>query len=187
MSRIKATVRFLHAWRHPDEISREVEAELRFHIEMRARANIEGGMKPDEAQRAARQSFGDFDRVKVRCCEISRSLPFDSRALRMGMYIAIATLAGGTALWAVNIRHDNLTSVLWQLIAITVLARAFIVGRRSISSFGGDRANSDFVTESERFRINKVLSSGVSEDRRLSIAAHDEQGRTPVERVFNAE
>jgi hypothetical protein len=107
--------------------------------------------------------------------------------LRMGKYIATAVLAGGTALWAVNIRHDNLTSVLWQLIAITVLARAFIVGRRSISSFGGDRANGDFVTESERFRINKVLSSGVSEDRRLSIAAHDEQGRTPVERMFNSE
>jgi hypothetical protein len=187
MSWVKATVRFLNAWRHPDGLAREGEAELRFHIEMRARANIESGMKPDEAQLAARRSFGDFDRVQARCCEIRRSLPFDSRVLKMGMYIALAVLAGGTALWAVNIRHDNLTSVLWQLIAITVLARAFIVGRRSISSFGGDRANGDFVTESERFRINKVLSSGVSEDRRLSIAAHDEQGRTPVERMFNSE
>jgi hypothetical protein len=187
MSRIKAAVRFLHAWRHPDEIAREVEMELRFHIEMRARANIEGGMRPDEARLAAQQSFGDFDKVQARCCEIRRSLPFDSTVLKMGMYIALAVLAGGTALWAVNIRHDNLTSVLWQLIAITVLARAFIVGRRSISTFAGDRANGDFVTESERFRINKVLSSGVSEDRRLSIAAHDEQGRTPVERMFNSE
>jgi hypothetical protein len=187
MSWVKATVRFLQSWRHPDGIAREVEAELRFHIEMRARANIESGMKPDEAQLAARRSFGDFDKVQARCCEIRRSLPFDSTVLKMGMYIALAVLAGGTALCAVNIRHDNLTSVLWQLIAITVLARAFIVGRRSISTFAGDRANGDFVTESERFRINKVLSSGVSEDRRLSIAAHDEQGRTPVERMFNSE
>jgi hypothetical protein len=41
MSRIKAILRFLHAWRHPDQIAHEVEAELCFHIEMRARANIE--------------------------------------------------------------------------------------------------------------------------------------------------
>src|SRR5438309_9952034 len=108
MSWVKATVRLIHAWQHPDEIAREVEAELRFHIEMRARANMEGGMRQDEAQLAALQSFGDLDRVKARCCEISRSLPFDSRAFKMGMYIAIAVLAGGTALWAVNIRHDNL-------------------------------------------------------------------------------
>src|ERR1700694_3477603 len=99
MSRIKATIQFLRAWRHPDQIAREVDSELRFHIEMRARANIEGGMNPDEAQRAALQSFGDFERVKAECCEINRSLPFDFSALRMGMYIALAVFAGGTALW----------------------------------------------------------------------------------------
>ena len=189
MSRVKATLSFIHAWRRPDEIAREVEAELRFHIEMRARANIEGGMRPDEAQLAALQSFGDFDRVKVRCCEISRSLPFDSRVLKMGMYIALAVLAGGTALWAVNIRHDSFSGVLWQLVAIAVLTRAFIVGRRSFSRerFAGDHASGDFVTESVRFCPTKVLASDVSEERRVSIAAHDEQGRTPVERMFNSE
>jgi hypothetical protein len=189
MSWVKATVRLIDAWRHPDQIAREVEAELRFHIEMRARANIKGGMRPDEAQLAARQSFGDFDRVKVRCCEISRSLPFDSRTLRMGMYIAIAALAGGAALWAVNMPHGNFTGVLWQLVAIAVLARSFIVGRRSGSTerFAGDRASGVFIPESERFRKNKVFSSDVCEERGVSIAAHDEQGRTPVERMFNSE
>ena len=131
MSRIKAIFQFFQSWRHPDEIARDVEAELRFHIAMRARANIEGGMRPDEAQRAARQSFGDFDRVKATCCEISRSLPFDPSPLRMGIYIAIAVLAGATALWAVKSRHDNFMSVLWQVIAIAVLAWAFIAGRRN--------------------------------------------------------
>ena len=131
MSRIKSTLRFLHARRHPDEVAREVETELRFHIEMRARANIDDGMKPDEAQLAARDSFGDFDRIKATCCEISRSLPFDPSPLRIGMYIAIAVLAGGTALWAVNMPHHNFTGVLWQLVAIAILACAFIAGRRN--------------------------------------------------------
>jgi len=173
MSKIKATIRFLHAWRHPDQIAREVEGELRFHIEMRTAANIEGGMRPDEAQLAARQSFGDFHRFKTECCEISRSLPFDSRALRMGMYIAIAILAGGVALWKVNIPHDNFIGVLWQLVAIAVLSRLFVVGRRSSST--------------ERVCRNKVLSSDVCEERSVTIASHDEQGRTPVERMFKSE
>jgi hypothetical protein len=130
MSRVKATASFIHAWQHPDEIADEVESELRFHVEMRTRANIEGGMTPDEAQLAARLSFGDFDQVKVSCCEIKRGFPFDLKTLRMGLYIAIACLAGGVALVVVNLPHNNLFSVLWQLAAIAVLMCSFLVGRR---------------------------------------------------------
>jgi hypothetical protein len=184
MSWIKATVRLLHAWRHPDEIAREVEEELRFHIAMRTRANIDRGMMPNEAKLAALQSFGDFDRVKVRCCEISRSLPVDSGPLKMGMYIAIAIVAGGTALWAVNIPHHNFTAVLWQLVAIAVLARAFLVGRRAISTkrLAGDSAKDVFVTRSERLHQHEDVCEQFS----VSIAPHDEQGHTPIERVFKS-
>jgi len=186
MSWIKATVQSLHAWRHPDEIAREVEAELRFHIEMRTRANIEVGMRPDQAQLAARQSFGDFERVKNKCCEISRSMPVDSTVLKMAMYITIAVLSGGAALWAVNMPHHSLTGVLWQLIAIVVLARSFVVGRRAISTkqVQTDRA-SVFVSDGERFREDKGLSTDGYETHSVGITAHDEQGRTPVERMFN--
>ena len=166
MSRIKATVRFLHAWRHPDEIAREVEAELRFHIEMRTRANIEGGMKPDQAQLAARQSFGDFDRVKTKCCEISRSLPVNATVLKMGMYITIAVVAGVAALVAVNMPHHGIAGVLWQLVAIAVLARAFVVGRRAVLT-------------------KRLAGDDVHQAHSVVIAAHDEGGRTPVERMFN--
>ena len=133
MSWVKATTSFIHAWRHPDEIARDVDAELRFHIEMRTRANVDGGMQPDEASLAALKSFGDFDQIKVRCCEIRRGLPFDSMVLRMGLHIAIAALAGGLAYWAVNTKHDNIMGVLWQLIAIAVLMWLFIVVRRARS------------------------------------------------------
>lgn len=130
MSRVKATADFLHAWQHPDEIADEVEAELRFHMQMRTNANIEEGMTPAEAQLAAQQSFGDFDRIKVSCCEIKRGFPFDLKPIRMGLYIAIAFLAGGVALVAVNLPHHNLFGILWQLAAIAVLMCSFLVGRR---------------------------------------------------------
>jgi len=188
MSRIKATIRFLHARRHPDQIAREVEAELHFHIEMRARANIEGGMRPAEARLAARQSFGDFDRVKTECCEISRT-PFDSTVLKMAMYITIAVLAGVAALFAVNLPHHNFSGVFCQLVAIVVLVRAFVVGRRAFSTkrFAGDRASGAFVTDDVRFRQDKGFSSDGREAHSVGITAHDEQGRTPVERMFNSE
>ena len=130
MSRVKATVNFIHAWQHPDEIADEVEAELRYHLQMRTSANIEKGMTPDEAKLAAAQSFGDFVRIKNSCCEIKRGFPFDLKPMRMALYIAIACLAGGFAVVAVNLRHDNLFGVFWQLAAIAILMCAFFAGRR---------------------------------------------------------
>ena len=167
---IKATTRFITAWRRPDEIVREVETELRLHIEMRTRANIEQGMSLHDAQRAALQSFGDFERVRNNCCEIRRSLPFDSTLLRMGLHITIAVLAGLAALWAVNVPHHNFTGVMRQLIAIAVLSYLFIVVRRARTKRRSDseHVNGVLATPSETFRAN-----------------YDEQGRTPVERVFD--
>jgi hypothetical protein len=185
---IKATTRLISARRRPDEMVREVEAELRFHIEMRTRANVEQGMRPDDAQRAALQSFGDFERVRNNCCEIRRSLPFDSTSLRMGLHITIAVLAGLAALWSVNVPHHNFTGVMRQLIAIAVLTYLFIVVRRARSKRRSDseHVNGMLVTPSETFRANKSLTSDISDAPSAKITAYDEQGRTPVERVFKS-
>ena len=131
MSRIRGTINSFRARLHPDEIAREVETELRFHIEMRTRANLEAGMTPDQANRAALQSFGDFDQVKSSCCEIRRSFPFNTSLLRMGLHITIAVLAGAAALWTVNTPHHSLPSLLSQLGFVAVLTCLFIVARRT--------------------------------------------------------
>jgi hypothetical protein len=184
---IKATKSFISAWRRPDDMVREVETELRSHIEMRTRANVEQGMRPDEAQRAALQSFGDFEQVRNSCCDIRRSLPFDSTPLRMGLHITIAVVAGLAALWAVNVPHHNLTGVMRQLIAIAVLAYLFIVVRRARSKrlSESEHVNGVFVG-SDTFRPNNGLPSGVWDAPSAKITAYDEQGRTPVERVFRS-
>jgi len=185
---IKATTRFICAWRRPDEMRREVETELRCHIEMRTRANIEQGMRPDDAQRAALQSFGDFERIRNNCCEIRRSLPFDSTPLRMGLHISIAVLAGLAALWAVNVPHHNLTGVMRQLIAIAVLTYLFIVVRRISSKrrSGNEHGSDLLVAPSETFPASKDLTSDMSNAPSAKITAYDEQGRTPVERMFKS-
>jgi hypothetical protein len=185
---IKATTRLICAWRRPDEMAREVETELRFHIEMRTRANVEQGMRPEDAKRAALQSFGDFERVRNNCCEIRRSLPFDYTPLRMGLHITTAVLAGLAALWAVNVPHHSLTGLMRQLIAIAVLTYLFIVVRRARSkrNSDGEHENGVLVAPGETFRANKSLTSDTADAASAKIPAYDEQGRTPVERMFKS-
>ena len=185
---IKATTRFICARRRPDEMMREVETELRFHIEMRTRANVEKGMSPPDAQRAALRSFGDFERVRNNCCEIRRSLPLDSTPLRMGLHITVAVLAGLAALWAVNVPHHSFTGVMRQLIAITVLTYLLVVVRRASSKRRSDseHVNGMLVAPSETFRANESVRSDMSDAPSAKITAYDEQGRTPVERVFKS-
>jgi len=47
-----------------DRIEQEMEDEMRFHLLMRTRDNIERGMRPDEAEREARRRFGNEGRIK---------------------------------------------------------------------------------------------------------------------------
>ena len=42
-----------------DKIARELDDEIRTHIEMETDENVEGGMKPDEARQAAHRAFGN--------------------------------------------------------------------------------------------------------------------------------
>ncbi len=45
-----------------ESVLQDIEEELRIHVEMETERNIERGMPPDEAQAAARKSFGQFSR-----------------------------------------------------------------------------------------------------------------------------
>jgi len=47
-----------------NRIEQEMDDEMRFHVLMRTRENIERGMKPDEAEREARRRFGNVGRIK---------------------------------------------------------------------------------------------------------------------------
>ena len=47
-----------------NRIDREMEDEMRFHLLMRTRENIERGMRPEEAEMEARRRFGNVGRIK---------------------------------------------------------------------------------------------------------------------------
>ncbi|HYN07392.1 MAG TPA: ABC transporter permease [Vicinamibacterales bacterium] len=52
-------------WR--GRVEDEVDAEFDFHVEMRTRQYIAGGLSPADAREAAVRRFGDIDRVNARC------------------------------------------------------------------------------------------------------------------------
>lgn len=45
-------------------VERELDEEIRFHLEMRVEDNLKSGMPPDEARRAALREFGGVEQVK---------------------------------------------------------------------------------------------------------------------------
>ncbi len=71
LSRLKTALRALL---RRSEVERELDAELRYHIEQQTEQNIRLGMSPEEARYAARKAFGGVEQAK----ELSR----DSRGLR---------------------------------------------------------------------------------------------------------
>jgi predicted permease len=64
-------------WRSP--VEDEVDAELAFHVEMRARELVEQGMHPSEAREAAIRRFGNITRVNTICRAIGKQRDHEMR------------------------------------------------------------------------------------------------------------
>jgi putative ABC transport system permease protein len=60
----------LRALRGREAVLGDIDEELRLHLEMEAAANVERGMPPEEARRAALRTFGNFDSVRERAYEV---------------------------------------------------------------------------------------------------------------------
>src|SRR5262249_41983956 len=72
MSTIKSITRRPDSPVRGEAAGREIEDELRFHVEMRARDNIEAGVSPGEAGADAMRRVGDFDHIPAGREEIKR-------------------------------------------------------------------------------------------------------------------
>src|SRR5687768_6766081 len=57
-------------WR--GRVEEEVDTELEFHVEMRARELVNRGMHPAQARDAAIRRFGNIDKVNATCRDIGR-------------------------------------------------------------------------------------------------------------------
>jgi putative ABC transport system permease protein len=60
----------LRALARREAVIEDIEEEIRLHVEMATEANIERGMRPEEARRTALMSFGNLGRVKDLAYEV---------------------------------------------------------------------------------------------------------------------
>jgi hypothetical protein len=78
----------------------EVEEELQFHIEMLERKYAQQGMPGVHAKAAALKRFGNIERVKKQCVDISRRNSFLRRILKVSLIlialIGVAVVALGS-------------------------------------------------------------------------------------------
>ncbi|HEY3192993.1 MAG TPA: ABC transporter permease, partial [Solirubrobacterales bacterium] len=81
----------LRSWFRSSRIDAELDEELRFHLERQVQANLEAGMSPAEARRAAALSLGGVEQIKEEAREtrpgetarnLARDVVYGARLLR---------------------------------------------------------------------------------------------------------
>jgi putative ABC transport system permease protein len=109
-------------------VDRELDEELRFHLDCAIEKYIAAGMTPAEAARRARLDFGGFDQVTEDCRDargvtlvetVLQDLQYGLRTMRRSPVfsgIAIATIALGTAAIATVASLGD--TLLWRLVRV---------------------------------------------------------------------
>jgi hypothetical protein len=149
------------------EIEREIEEQLRFHIELLTQANLQQDMSPEEAKEAALRRFGDVDQIRDQCAQISRRSHPLARALKT--LFLLLFLCG--ILLRVFFTELHITHVGDLLIIVTALGRLLLYVRSlHPSSFMSRPATSSPLMLKEHTEL---------------FAAYDQRNLTPVERVIS--
>lgn len=147
---------------------RDIDEELRFHLEMLTEALQQSDMSLAEAKGAALQRFGNIEQIRDQCVEISRRNHPSILALKS--FLILVFLAG--VLIRVFGTEYHFTRIGDVLIAVGILGRLW-VHARSLSP-------SSFLSKPETSSPLMLNENG-----QASITVYDQRKRTPVERVIS--
>jgi hypothetical protein len=183
MTTIKSILRRIGAPVRSEAAEREVEDELRFHIDMRTRDNIEAGMPAEDAMADAMRRFGDFDQIRAACEEIRRErLEGVMKAFKgitwviFGCGLTLKLAASVAGLQKVG-TFLILIAGLWRLL---IHLREIRPDQRRITA-------AEQPTLSVIGAIGGLSLNGIAEDTPKPVPAYDKEGRTPVERLISDE
>ena len=150
------------------DAEREVENELRFHLELLTEANLQRGMTLEEAEAEAAKRFGNVERIKNQCVEISqRSRP----VMRVLKSFLIVVFLGGV-LWRISSADIYGKQIGNMLMAIAALGGLLLYVRdlRPVSFAPPTGEN--------------PASLGLADARQTPFAAETLKKSTPLERII---
>ena len=145
---------------------REIEEELRFHLDRLTEENCRQDISWDEARALAQQRFGNLEQFRDQCVEISRRNHPSLRALKL--FVSLVFLMG--ILVRVFSPEYHVTRVGTILMAVGFLGRLLLYVRG---------LNPPSITNPDDSAPLKLFDS------KVSIEAYDQRNRTPVERVIS--
>lgn len=149
------------------EIGREIEEELRLHLELLTEEHLQLDLPLAEARAAALKRFGDVERLKDECVEISRR--HHPLILVLKSFLILVFLAG--VLLRVFVAEYHVKHCADILIAVGILGRLLLYAR-------GLRPSS-FLSKPETSSPLMLIDKS-----QTLIAAYDPNRRTPVERMI---
>jgi hypothetical protein len=144
-------------------VERDVEEELRFHLEMTAREFESQGVPGRDSLAQAKLKFGDYDRIKSECLEVASKNTLGLRVSRVLFIIAF--------ILGVFIR------VLTPEFRLTRIGDVLMM----IGVFGGVWMAGKTFHRTQTVRIPESMKLGLRND--PIPHAFDKDGRTPFERV----
>jgi hypothetical protein len=150
---------------NPEEIERDIGAELRFHVDRLTQDYLQPDMSLEEARGAALRQFGNVEQITAQCAEISRRRhPF---VLALKCLLSLIFLAGillRVLAGDIHVKHcGDLLS------AVSILSWMFLYARLH---------KSQFLAPPE-------TSSPLKLTDQESFAVYDQSRRTPVERIIS--
>jgi hypothetical protein len=152
-----------HFQRKPHQL--EVEAELRFHLDMQTRDYENEGLANTEAMAKAELRFGDFNQIKNQCVEIATR---SSAAAGIMKFVFGFSFLVGVFLRSLALQK-NVTHVGDVLMMIGVSGGLLLMAKQM-------RARNS-VSQTEPLRL------GLQPEKQFTPVAFDENGRTPFERA----
>lgn len=187
MTTIKSILRCLGATVRRKAAEREIEDELRFHIEMRTRDNIAAGMSAEDAAADAMRRFGDFDQIRAICGEIKKErLASMLKLMKGGACIMLG--CGLTLQLTADIGSVRAVSIFLILIACLWL---LLIHLREIRPDQHRIQHRSKDAEQSLLSITGAThdfpSSSIGERPFSSVPTYDKDGRTPVERLLSDE
>jgi hypothetical protein len=183
MTTIKSVLRQIGSPVRGVAAGREIEEELRFHIEMRANDNIAAGMSPEDAEADAMRRFGDFDQIRSVCEEVRKErLGGVMKVLKGSAWVML----GCGLMLKMSSNILSFQNVGEFLILIALLWRLLIYLREMQTDrprgLGYEPPPLSII-----HTIGDLSANGSTEDAPRPVPTYDKDGRTPVERLISDE